>query len=41
MRDRKLSKPLPRKGTETFIHSLTPLGFTRLSKPLPRKGTET
>ena len=36
-----LSKPLPRKGTETLCRFPRCLLQPRLSKPLPRKGTET
>ena len=37
----QLSKPLPRKGTETPYAGLSMCQHYHLSKPLPRKGTET
>ena len=36
-----ISKPYPRKGTETLDALTGSLGLHRISKPYPRKGTET
>ena len=36
-----ISKPYPRKGTETSIALLNIVKILQISKPYPRKGTET
>ena len=35
-----ISKPHPRKGTETFVENTNCCGQANISKPHPRKGTE-
>ena len=37
----KISKPYPRKGTETRKNNIHVIGLAYISKPYPRKGTET
>ena len=36
-----ISKPYPRKGTETLINHVEHIIQLIISKPYPRKGTET